>query len=50
MIVYKVTGYDISWDHVMVRRITASSQEEAEELAKRMGIAYTCKFEVEVGG
>jgi hypothetical protein len=47
---YKVTGYDLTWDNIIVRKVTASSQEEAEALAKQMGLAFACRFEVEENG
>lgn len=50
MMTYKVTGYDLTWDHVMVKKVTASSQEEAEALAKGLGLANPCRFEVEESG
>ena len=50
MKLYTVTGYDLTWDHVMVKKVTASSQEEAEEMVKGMGLAFPCRFEVEETG
>ena len=50
MKLYTVTGYDLTWDHLMVRKVTASSQEEAETLAKELGLAFACRFEVEETG
>lgn len=50
MTTFKITGYDTTWDHVMVRTVVASSQEEAEALAKQMGLAFACMFEVEETG
>ena len=50
MKMYTITGYDLTWDHVMVKKVTASSQEEAEEMVKGMGLAFPCRFEVEESG
>ena len=50
MKMYTITGYDLTWDHMMVKKVTASSQEEAEELAKGLGLANPCRFEVEETG
>ena len=50
MKLYTVTGYDLTWDHMMVRKVNASSQEEAEALAKQMGLVFACRFEVEETG
>lgn len=48
MKVYKISGYDITWDHYMVRRIQASSQEEAKAMAEVLGLAFACEV-IEVG-
>ena len=50
MKMYTITGYDLTWDHVMVKKVTASSQEEAETIVKGMGLAFPCRFEVEETG
>jgi hypothetical protein len=50
MMTYKISGYDLTWDNHIVRIVTASSQEEAEELAKGLGLAFPCMFEVEENG
>ena len=50
MKMYTITGYDLTWDHMMVRKVAASNQEEAEQLAKGMGLEFPCRFEVEETG
>lgn len=50
MKMYTITGYDALWNNYLVRRVVASSQEEAEARAKELGLANPCRFEVEETG